>query len=262
MPEEKNRGQEEMKKHIKKLTILATGVMIMLSLFGCGKKKYELILDNSLESKKTSYAAGEQVKVCCSLIATDTDYNFFSNDVKMQQDYTNEDGYVLSLIMPAHDVKIMVSMRNSMVYDPEATAEKTEEQLLALAVKDWLIFDYYDGTVGTDGFDGYDEFCLYRQPDGGLIMAKFSNWPDRKEQHACQVWPDVLYELLNVVDKYDMRHWTKGSPIDGQAYRVSFAEAERMITVSSNLIPENGIAAFAAVRKVMEETWNTFAPKE
>ena len=234
----------------------------MMFLSGCFGKKYNLICGSDFETKKKKYEAGEKVVLKYSLIATDTDYSFYSNDVKLKQVYDSGEGYVFTFVMPAHDVKVSVSHRNSMMYDPTAGIPKTEEQLLAIAANSELVFDYYDGTAGTDGFDGHDEYRLYREQDGGLIMTKTSDWPDRKEQRACSVWDDVVYELLDVVDKYDMRHWTEGSPIDGQAYTVKFAEADRMITVGSGLVPENGLKAFGAVQQVMEKTWKMFSEEQ
>ena len=44
----------------KQIIILITGVLLMLSLFGCGKTRYNLEFDGyGFESEKTSYAEGE-----------------------------------------------------------------------------------------------------------------------------------------------------------------------------------------------------------
>ena len=64
----------------------------MLSLFGCGKQKYDLKLPSGFESKKTSYAAGEEVKVTYPFVATDTDYSFYSDADGMKQGYTDSEG--------------------------------------------------------------------------------------------------------------------------------------------------------------------------
>lgn len=83
-----------------------------------GKEKYKLQLDGyGLESKKELYAEGEKVKVYFNLIATDTDYSFYAepDDVKLNHDYDEKRGYVLTFKMPAHDVKISMGSRNSMV---------------------------------------------------------------------------------------------------------------------------------------------------
>lgn len=83
-----------------------------------GKEEYKLELDGfGFESKKNSYAVGEKVTVYFDLIATDTDYYFYTEpyDVKLDRDYDDKHGYVFTFDMPAHDVKISVNSRNSMV---------------------------------------------------------------------------------------------------------------------------------------------------
>ena len=65
---------------------LITGVLLMLSLFGCGKIRYNIDFDGyGFKSEKTSYAEGEEVTVIYDMIATDTDYSFYtdSDDVKI-----------------------------------------------------------------------------------------------------------------------------------------------------------------------------------
>ena len=104
-----------------------------MGLFGCAKEKYQLKLDSSdFESKKTAYAAGEKVTVYYDLIATDTDYWFYtdSEDVELKQSYDNQHGYIFSFTMPAHDVTLYVKSRNSMEpmnYFPEPEEEPGAE---------------------------------------------------------------------------------------------------------------------------------------
>ena len=80
-----------------------------MSLF---KKKYSLHLCPDFTSAKKSYHAGERVKVCYNLIATDTDYSFSSPDVEMKQGYDDKHGYTFDFIMPERDVTINVSYQN------------------------------------------------------------------------------------------------------------------------------------------------------
>lgn len=90
----------------------------MFNLNTKGKEKYKLELDGyGFESKKDSYAEGEKVTVYFNLIATDTDYNFYTepDDVKLDRDYDDKHGYIFTFEMPAHDVKISVNSWNSMV---------------------------------------------------------------------------------------------------------------------------------------------------
>ena len=105
---------------MKKILIILVGIMV-IGLFGCGQQKYNLELDGyGLSAKKTTYAEGATVKVTYDMIATDTDYSFYldCDDTKLNCDFENE-AYVLTFKMPAHNVKLSVSSRNSMEYIPD-----------------------------------------------------------------------------------------------------------------------------------------------
>ena len=101
---------------------LFLGVILMLTLFGCGKQKYKLLFDGyGFESKKTAYAAGDKVNVYYGMVATDTDYRFWIDDgVQLSREYDDDHGYVLTFTMPEHDVTLHVESHNSMEYtEPE-----------------------------------------------------------------------------------------------------------------------------------------------
>ena len=82
--------------------------------------KYRLTLEDAFfQTDRTVYAPGEEVTVCYDLIATDTDYHFYSNDVDIKTGYESGRGYVITFVMPERDVTLSVSSRNSMEYEPE-----------------------------------------------------------------------------------------------------------------------------------------------
>ena len=108
---------------LKRTAVILLGVILIMCATGCGKPKYKLTYDSSgFESKKTEYHEGEEVTIYYGMIATDTDYSFSldCDDVNLKQNWDNDHGYVFTFLMPAHDVKISVSSRNSMEYDPDA----------------------------------------------------------------------------------------------------------------------------------------------
>lgn len=107
---------------MKKGMIVLLGIL-MIALIGCGRKKYRLELDgHGLSSKRTAYAEGDTVKVTFDLIATDTDYSFYldCDDTELDRDYENG-VFILTFRMPAHDVKLTKSSRNTMVCVPTVT---------------------------------------------------------------------------------------------------------------------------------------------
>ncbi len=108
---------------MKKYVVLPVVFILFLLMTGCGimdgNVKYKLIFGNSgFESEKTKYAPGENVTVRYDMFATDTDYRFYSDDVEFEQSF--DGGYVLTFVMPEHDVTFNVESRNSMEYDPDA----------------------------------------------------------------------------------------------------------------------------------------------
>ncbi len=90
--------------------------------------------DSDFDTERTMYAPGEEVTVRYDIIATDTDYRFFSDDVEFKQEY--DGGYVFTFVMPEHDVTLNMESRNSMEYVPEnendASYEEAEDMRLSI----------------------------------------------------------------------------------------------------------------------------------
>jgi uncharacterized protein YfaS (alpha-2-macroglobulin family) len=107
---------------MKKITVLAAAAFaVLFACTGKSEEKYRLNLDGyGLKTEKKEYRPGEEVRVTFNIIATDTDYKFTldCDDVKMKQDYTPQEGYILTFGMPEHDVTLKVTSRNSMECEP------------------------------------------------------------------------------------------------------------------------------------------------
>lgn len=108
--------------NMKKILTILLEVLAIMSLLGCGTKKYVVNANGGYELDKKSYAAGEEVKAYFKYIATDTDYTFYceNEDVKIKTEYDNAFGYVITFTMPDHDVTLGVKSRNTMTIDFEA----------------------------------------------------------------------------------------------------------------------------------------------
>lgn len=123
-----------------KITAIILTVFLAIGLLGFGSQKYKVEFDAyGFSSKKTHYAEGATVKVTYDMIATDTDYEFYldCDDTKLNIDYENG-AYVLTFKMPAHDVKLSVNSRNTMVYIP-AVAITLENRVRTADV--WIMED-------------------------------------------------------------------------------------------------------------------------
>lgn len=63
---------------------------------------------------KKSYKAGEKVTLYFELIATDTDYSFYLDGERINYDYDEKKGFIITFTMPNHDVKLECDSRNTM----------------------------------------------------------------------------------------------------------------------------------------------------
>ena len=111
---------------LKKITaILFIGVIIVFGFSGCFGKKYKVDYCGSKESfrgAKDSYRAGLEVTLRYPHIATDTDYTFYVDGKRVNPDYSDKDGFTIAFTMPAHDIRVRVEEKNTML--PEADAKQ------------------------------------------------------------------------------------------------------------------------------------------
>ena len=117
-------------RRARQLLLIMLEVILVFTLFGCGRPKYRLDFGGSgFQSRKTSYAAGETVTVYFDGIATDTSYRFWLDDdsVEMEQTYDAEHGYIFTFSMPDHDVTLYRESHNTMEYVPQITVSVVNE---------------------------------------------------------------------------------------------------------------------------------------
>ena len=233
---------------------------MIMGLMGCGQQKYKLVFDGfGFESKKTSYAAGEQVTVYYDMIATDTDYNFSCDpDVKLSQSYDNAHGYVFTFTMPDHDVTMHISSRNSMEYDPGAMLPTAPVNLEDEIIPENMDFDFYEKTVATDEGDGYEEYVLYERQEGeGMILARYVKQEGADEQMSCclvpqQVWDSCMY----IVRSHGVADWKDGSGLDGAYFVLKFPDGKGdTLRITSDEMPEDGMETILSVKGVLSEAF-------
>ncbi len=164
--------------------------------------KYLLIMDDGFESENTSFAEGDKVKVYYNIIATDTDYSFYtdSEDVELKQNYDEKKGYVITFIMPAHDVALHVDSVNSMEYHPQTFNDVPDEAMNAL-------LEYVDNNTDLSGAmpenicmfdvteDGQEDVCgtFYTGRDAGsFVIAVY----DLKEKQGYMLDGGKYYDFM------------------------------------------------------------------
>lgn len=199
---------------MKKILFVLLGVMVM-GLFGCGQKKYKLELDGyGLSSKKAAYEEGASVKVTYNLIATDTDYSFYldCDDTKLECDY-DKGMYVMTFKMPAHDVKLTVSSRNSMVYVPDA-AITLENRVKTADV--WIMKDSPDNREQSVWGGTTVKACAVNEPQK-IVLEEVSE--------------ENLY-ILRMIDENNLYYEACGVEItDGQSVVIESKENDTVTSV-------------------------------
>ena len=103
------------------LALLAAASVSCAVLCGCGAETYRVDYGGAqalYEGAEETYAAGTEVEIAFPYIATDTDYRFSMDGVPLEITYEEERGYVISFVMPDHDVTLRCETENTMEYQP------------------------------------------------------------------------------------------------------------------------------------------------
>ena len=80
-----------------------------------GKQELFTTLKHGKAPKKA--AKGDTVTVCFEGIASDTRYEFYLDGERLNTHYDHEHGYIISFVMPDHDVKLSFTKQNLMEAD-------------------------------------------------------------------------------------------------------------------------------------------------
>lgn len=92
-----------------------------------GKQELFTTLKHGKAPKKA--AKGDTVIVCYEGIASDTRYEFYLDGERLNTHYDHEHGYIISFLMPDHDVKLSYTKQNLMEVDENKDeGTKSKEQ--------------------------------------------------------------------------------------------------------------------------------------
>lgn len=231
-----------------RVTALAFLLAVTAILAGCGEKKYRVDYDGSKSSfanAKDYYRAGEQVTVWLEFIATDTDYHFYLDGEPFRAEW-DERGYVISFVMPEHDVKLTYTAENTMEYRPPFDLLK-EEDLRAV---------FSD----TENKDGERTGTVYRvYSNFGDYWLEVENIGVSRELHS--VSADLLAEMKKIIDENDMASWNEtyarqeNQTPEGNVYTSAvYEDEEGRISADFSRMPENGPEVFARLRELFRNT--------
>lgn len=209
---------------MQKYFMIVMGVFMMLGLFGCGAKTYKLTLESSFyQTKKTNYKEGENVKVTYNMIATDTDYTFYtdSEDVKLNISYNDREGYVIEFVMPAHEVVLRISSRNSMVmiYQKQLSIRSRIEE-----AKLWILPDTEENRKTTSWGDPLISSVIPEEEQAVTL--------DLRSENDCY--------LIRVIDDENMYYEANDVVLeDGQT--LVFRDGEEPMTAVLELYDEDEV---------------------
>ncbi len=223
---------------------------MVFGLLGCQAKRYRVDYDGNKGAyvgAEDSYRAGETVTVYYNRIATDTDYTFYLDSAYLPVDYDSSKGFIIRFAMPEHDVKLSMSMKNTMEYDPDSAAVFEEEMLM----------DYYAAAAATVGGDGYYEIVLYTcDRPGFLYLTVYTKNESGEETEISYFVPsEVLDKCMAVIRESGMPSWNERDDtvgLDGVKLVCKFKDGDEYIRVSSDEMPPDGKKDFDAVRDILQ----------
>ena len=119
-----------------------------------------------------------------------------------------------------------------------------------------MLVDYYEKVVGVyeePGEErGYFELVLYDDAEETLLLERYeSGGTDREIVTRYRVPRTALSDALSVMRQYGMQDWNDRDdtfPIDGMAYVCQFQADGVDVRVTSDAMPDDGFAAFAALK--------------
>ncbi|MBO4419646.1 MAG: hypothetical protein J5789_07470 [Oscillospiraceae bacterium] len=209
----------------KRLLLILLGAMMMLHFFGCGKPKHKLLYDGfGFTSDKTAYAAGETVTVYFNMIATDTDYRFWldDEDVELERDYNDGQGYVFTFSMPDHDLTLHVESHNSMAAQerfPVTFENRVQEADI------WILPQTSENLKTT----------LWGTPTVGKLAPGETAEVVLTESYAAEAW------LVRIIDT-DQALYSANDLKLADGYRIVFrSEGARFDAVIEVLDPEGSV---------------------
>ncbi len=111
--------------------VFLLAVVLPLVFGACVTKRCNVVYESGkfgFTNAKDSYPVGRRVELYYDLIATDTDYSFYVDGADYDVRYDDKKGYVISFVMPDHDVIVGVTSRNTMEYEPEDGRNEPEDE--------------------------------------------------------------------------------------------------------------------------------------
>ena len=189
---------------------------------------------------KDTYRAGQQVTLKTGVVTDEIETVFLDGEILPPSDESDDGFRCYTFTMPDHDVEIELLTENI------SEAEPT------------ILVDYLEQVVGIyeepGEESGYYEMVLYDE-GGSLLLEQYESGGTAREKVTRYRVPEqALTDAMAVITQYGMQGWNDRDdtfPIDGMRYVCKFFADGEMIRVTSDAMPDDGIAAFAAIRSTL-----------
>ena len=226
-------------KKMKWIIFVVLGGILLLSLFGCTANKYKVDycgIKSLYQGAKNSYRAGKKVTVYYEAIATDTDYVFYLDDERLNYSYDDKKGFVITFVMPEHDVKLSCQTKNSMTIVNPLTDYGVD---LCELEPDKVLVNY----SSTDPDSGKSCKLILKTTDNPAMLRLESYTKESVESpetmRSCTV-PDYVADMCYYdIDQSNMRDWgTDGICLDGVLKVCEFYDNGTYVRCSTESIPK------------------------
>ena len=121
-----------------------------------------------------------------------------------------------------------------------------------------LVFFYYEAVVATQGGNESTSYRLYKYTDSELVLV-WNHYDTSDNQHKnYRIVPaSVFDDCLKIAKKYKMGKgkWIDGDCIVGAEFIIEYVKDGKTVSVTSSHMPDNGVDAFEAVSKVLNQAW-------
>ncbi|MBR5502599.1 MAG: hypothetical protein IKV55_06165 [Oscillospiraceae bacterium] len=214
----------------------------------CGVKRYRVDYCGAkglYERARDTYRAGAAVKLYFPYVATDTDYRFTLDGESVSCTYSDRHGFIITFVMPAHDVMLNFESVNSMEYRPDE-GEYT----------DTLLLEYTETAVGTAEADA-GRFALELVAGTDSDMLCLAVYAAESEEPLRYSVPYEAYErCFAVIQQNEMEIWalsTDAAAQEGMHIALNYFDAGFIVQVSSDAMPPEGEQVFAQLKSILLE---------
>ncbi len=230
----------------KTLAVFMLAPLMLLGFTACGGPKYRIDYQGQKDSytnARDSYRAGSKVVLYYDLIATDTDYSFYVDGQKINYTYKEGKGFVISFIMPDHDVVLECKSVNSMTADDDTEGE--------------MLINYFATTVGTEGEGEAYELILYSGA-GDKVRLSVSRvvGGETEEEREYLIPREAADRCLEIARENDLAGWNglnDADSLDGALTVVRYKDGDSYVRASTEKMPENGEKILNSIRETIEE---------